>query len=151
MITTSGKAIDYIAWWGAITGTAAILWEVFVWKRSRPHLRIDEVYLRKSRGSIVGNNNWVATISFTNIGEQSTKITKVGYEHYKTWMHYIIRRAVSGWGERSPLVELPPLMPTREDVTIGGFQNTDPRDCGILIVWVQEASQRRPTKKVVRK
>lgn len=151
MSDASSSSFDYIAWWGAITGTLAILWEVFIWRRTRPHIRIDDVYLRKSDGGFLDKGNWIATISFTNIGEQTTKVTKVGYAYYKSCLHFLIRRASTGWGERSPLIELPPLTPTKEDVTIGGFPDSDPRDAGILFVWVQEASRRRPTKTLLRK
>ncbi|MFC1452596.1 hypothetical protein ACFLSJ_04540 [Verrucomicrobiota bacterium] len=149
----SGKSsVDCVAWLGAITGSISLIWQVFVWRRTKPVIRIDSVYLRQDGGDVLSKGLWTATVEFTNIGEQATRITRVGSSHYKTWFHALMNKhGTHAYAGVCGIADIAPLQPMKSDVSIGGFRDKDPREQGLFFVWVKDASRRRATRRRVRR
>lgn len=144
--------IDYIAWWGAVSGTLALFWEMYTWHASKPSIRIDSVGLCKGTTESLLGEQYLATITFTNVGDQKTTVTEISYSHYRSWFDFFRRRPDSRGVHFPPkFIDLEPLSPIRIQISVGSTRNPDPRNHGVFFIGIKDASHTRPKTKLVRK
>ncbi len=144
--------IDYIAWWGAISGTLALLWEIYAWRASKPSIRIDLVRIGKCTTETFLGEQYLATIDFTNVGDKRTTVTQITYSHYRNWFDFLRRRTdSSGIHYPEKFIDLEPFSPCQTEISVGSTKKTDPRDHGIFFVGIKDAAHRRPKTQIVRR
>lgn len=78
MIFEKFTAMDWVAIWGAITGSVAIGLDVWRIKKDRPRLKINR---RQNK------------IEIDNIGKQPTTIKKINVYSYKNFMMHLLQKS----------------------------------------------------------
>ena len=88
------SATDVAAWIGALTGTGALLWDIFKWVHSGARLKVSAAPNMTGVGGtalLLGDKTCV-TVEATNIGQSKTTITHVVGIQYKSLWHRLARR-----------------------------------------------------------
>jgi hypothetical protein len=109
------SASDFAAWWGAVVGTLALGWEVYVSLRSGPRIRIqaNPNMLVLPRNPVTGDNLFLS-VTAINRGTGPTTITLFcGYHFRSIWdvltrkrQEFVIQSA-PGLGQGLPCVLQP--------------------------------------------
>src|SRR5882672_12402037 len=86
-VGNSGSALtSVLAWTGALTGSAALLWDVYKWRHSGPKLRIqiqpNTIPQLPGVATISHYLNLMVTVS--NSGQKRTTITQLNLAYYPT-------------------------------------------------------------------
>lgn len=80
------------AWWGSITGTLALGWEILRWYGSGPKLKVRAVCdMQILQGSKLGEESYVS-VSVRNVGDQPTTITHFMGKHFPSWFSRYVQR-----------------------------------------------------------
>ena len=81
---------DIAAWWGAITATVVICWDVYKWIMSGARVRIEV----RSGVSITGDENKdksYITVRVFNVGDKAVTITNLELLHSPSFLNRILR------------------------------------------------------------
>ena len=88
------NATDAAAWIGAVTGTLALFWEIFVWAKTGPKIEVSASPNMEAFGAllnILGNAPCVV-VEARNVGDGKTTITHVVGFYYESWLQWFCRR-----------------------------------------------------------
>lgn len=87
-------ATEAAAWWGAITGSLVLVWDIFKWSRSGARLSVTATanmqYLPPGSAKLEEQNYVVVVVS--NRGDNKTTLTHLVGMHYKNSLLRILRR-----------------------------------------------------------
>jgi hypothetical protein len=85
----------FLAIWGAVLSTIAIVWDVYKWKTSGPnlHMRLMTGMEPYNIPEYEGMTLIVAVV--TNRGDRPTTITHLGLAHYDAWWKAMLRKRAS--------------------------------------------------------
>src|SRR5919205_1749000 len=85
---------DILAWIGALTGTAALLWDFYKWKASGPKLKVTVVPDMSiyTRGRPQGEDTYLL-IKVANTGTSKTTITTLGLIYYESRAKKILKKS----------------------------------------------------------
>jgi hypothetical protein len=74
------------AWWGAISGTLVLVWEIFRWGRSGPRVRVTASPNMKLMTPGVGiDKKTYISVDAVNVGDSPTTLTHFCACTYKNW------------------------------------------------------------------
>lgn len=82
---------DYAAWFGAITGSLALAWDLYKWKKSGPSLKLEAGTNMKIYGPTSDDNKYI-TLRAINTGERTTTITNLSFVYYTNRIACLFRR-----------------------------------------------------------
>ena len=107
---------DALALWGGITGTIAIVWEIFTWLNNGPRIVLNVRENMRISGDENLEGKKLITIQATNIGDRPTTLQKLGFTYYANWwslvllswlfgppVHYLIKNPGLDPGRKLPL------------------------------------------------
>lgn len=150
------------AWWGAGTGTAAILFEVFKYSRSGPRFAVWVAVDAKEVESqgIAGNDRLEAyhydvSLRVVNRGDEPATITQVVAVHYPSFLRRILRRPTVPLASIPYTLgngELPRPLPGRDEWCTTINQRALLKkfgEGGQLYIGITRADRRRPLLKRV--
>jgi len=84
------------AWWGAATGTFAVLWEVFRWLNEGPKLRISaSTNMQIIQPGVGVQPEKLVSVTVRNVGTSATTITHLCGCIYKGWFARLRKRPAS--------------------------------------------------------
>lgn len=87
---------DPVAYYAAIVATGALAWNIFIWLRTGPRLKLsistNMTFVPASYGYKESDTFVVYTVS--NVGTLPTTITHVVLYGYTTWFDYVRRKAI---------------------------------------------------------
>ena len=102
---------DVVAWWGAVTATFVLLWDVYKWKTSGPKIR----FCAKPNMKTVNipsreGKTWISATA-ENIGTGATTITHLCFQYYRNYFKKLIKKPdssfVVGGAEATPNQSIP--------------------------------------------
>jgi hypothetical protein len=95
MALTLADRIDPVAIYAATVSTCVLIWQIFVWLRTGPKLKVSASANMKTFGGFQQDDNAYVLIKVRNVGTQQTTITHVvGFSYRSRWAH--LRRKPSG-------------------------------------------------------
>jgi len=141
-------ASTWAAWWGAVSGTLAVVWEIFRWARSGARLQVfaspNMQYVIPGQGI---DDTLHINVVVTNVGDSPTTITHFVGCTYRNWFDRLRRKRlrlfVITTGPEAPIpFKIAPgerwsAMPPQQ-------QAVDLADGAMFYVGVQHALARRP-------
>jgi hypothetical protein len=81
------------AWWGAITGTLALIWEMFTWFRKGPRLRLMATSDMQIVIPGVGLDKTLhISVTVRNVGDSATTLTHFCGISYSGWFNRLRRK-----------------------------------------------------------
>jgi hypothetical protein len=88
------NATDTAAWIGAVTGTLALFWEIFVWAKTGPKIEVSALPNMEVFGALAGiiGNAPRVVLEARNVGNAKTTITHVVGFYYESWLQWFFRR-----------------------------------------------------------
>jgi len=92
------NATDFAAWLGALTGSLALLWDIFKWLNSGPQLTVSASAGMKIFGNFVPEilrGKKFIVVSVNNIGSNKTTITHLLGEYYSILFNKLIIKPIS--------------------------------------------------------
>jgi len=81
-----------LAWWGAILSTIVFGWDVYKFRSAGPRLRFSIRTGMETIGVPHYEGKALICAEVTNIGDRSTTITNLGYEHFGKGLRFINRK-----------------------------------------------------------
>jgi hypothetical protein len=81
---TIADRIDPVAIYAAVVSTSVLIWQIFVWLRTGPRLKVSAASNMKAFGGVPDNDTYVLA-NVHNIGTQPTTITHVVIFAYRNW------------------------------------------------------------------
>lgn len=87
-------ATDAAAWVGAITGSFAIFWEIFVWLRTGPRIKVTVAGDMQFAGPYIydSGHKLKFVVEAKNVGDSKTTITHMFARYYESWWQQYVRR-----------------------------------------------------------
>ena len=103
-----------VAWWGAVTATFVLLWDVYKWKTSGPKIRF---YAKPNMKTVNmpshEGKTWIGATA-ENIGTGATTITNLCFQYYKNFFKKVIKKSdssfVVGRAEATPSQSIPYIL-----------------------------------------
>ena len=83
-IKLTGTAI--VAWWGAIVATLVLIWDIYKWKTSGPHIRFVVTPNMMVVGDPDREGKKYISAEATNTGDRPTTITNLVVQYYETYL-----------------------------------------------------------------
>ena len=84
---------DILAWIGALTGTAALLWDFYKWKASGPKLKVTVVpHMSIYTCGRPESEDTYLLIKVANTGTRKTTITTLGFVYYQSRLKRILKK-----------------------------------------------------------
>ncbi|MGB8428776.1 MAG: hypothetical protein WCE72_03065 [Pseudolabrys sp.] len=83
MTLTFARQLDPVAIYAAIVSTVVLIWQIFVWRRVRPRLKVSASANMITASSVDKDTYVVANVR--NVGTQRTTITHVVMYAYPNW------------------------------------------------------------------
>jgi len=87
------SASDIAAWFGAITGSVALLWDVVKWSKTGPRVRVSVAPNMTAVGAaeiLLGKDPCVL-VEANNVGDAKTTITHLVGFYYASWLRRVFR------------------------------------------------------------
>lgn len=85
-------ATEWAAWFGAVTGSGALLWDIYKWKTAGPKLRV-----RASAGwrliSEPPDSTTYINVEVSNVGSAATTLKELAFRPVPTWWQRVTRTA----------------------------------------------------------
>lgn len=145
---------DCAAWLGAITGSCALVWDLYKWKRSGPRLTLDVVTNMKTYGLMGIDNNKYITVRAVNTGDRATTLTNLAYVYYSGWIKCFLRKPKQSFVVPMPIGQSIPFMLTPGTIWDSSIrQNEDIEGMakdGCLEVHLYSSDSKKPVRKKLR-
>jgi hypothetical protein len=87
MMLTFADKIDPVAIYAAIVSTSLLIWQVFVWFRTGPRLRVSASTNMTTHGDALRDDEIYIVANVWNVGTEQTTITHVVMFAYRSWLH----------------------------------------------------------------
>ncbi len=88
------SASDWAAWWGAITATIVLGWDVYKWRQSKSNIRVSASpnmqTVNHATGRLESDKN--ICVEVVNNGDKLTTLTHLVVIHYANWLDRIRRK-----------------------------------------------------------
>jgi hypothetical protein len=89
---TLADRLDPVAVYAAVVSTIVLGWQIFVWFRTGPRLKLSASSNMKTFGGIKTDDNTYITLNVRNVGTQQTTITHVLMFSYKNRWKWFRRK-----------------------------------------------------------
>ena len=85
---------EWAAWWGAITATIVLGWDVYKWHRSKSNIRVSASPNMQTVNQLAGRleDDKNIFVEVVNNGDKTTTITHLVVKHYANWFDRIRRK-----------------------------------------------------------
>ena len=91
--TVQFSLTDIVAWWGAVTGSAVLLWDVYKWKRSGPRLSVSVSSGMNIVGFIgIDSHDLFVTVKVVNVGDRATTLTGLGLLVFRSRLERLLHK-----------------------------------------------------------
>lgn len=81
------SSTDLAAWWGAVTATVVLIWDIYKWRTRGPRLKVSVSPNMLVMGDPRREGKTWVSITVTNVGDRPTTIKGVGMKHYRSrWL-----------------------------------------------------------------
>jgi hypothetical protein len=87
MTLTFADKIDPIAIYAAIVSTSVLIWQIFVWFRTGPRLRVSASTNMMTLGDPLRDGKTYIVVNVRNVGTEQTTITHVVMFAYRSWLY----------------------------------------------------------------
>ena len=94
---------DLAAWWGALTASLVLVWDVYKWNASnRPRIHLEVKPNTEIMNSPIHAGHTYISVRAYNRSDRATTITNFGGEWYRSRVHRLIRRGGQPFVVASP-------------------------------------------------
>jgi len=92
VINVKLTGMDIIALWGAIVATLVLIWDIYKWKTSGPHVRFKVSPNKIVIGDVTREGNKYISAEAINIGARPTTITNLVFQYYENYIKMLFHK-----------------------------------------------------------
>lgn len=86
------SASDWAAWWGAITASVVLGWDIYKWRKSKSDIRVSaSPNMQTLKGGHLENDKNIF-VEVANNGDKTTTLTHLVVKHYKNLFDLLRRK-----------------------------------------------------------
>ena len=87
------SASDWAAWWGAITASGVLAWDIYKWRKSKSNIRVSaSPNMQTLSGGHLEDDKKIF-VEVANNGDKTTTLTHLVVKHYKNFFDLLRRKS----------------------------------------------------------